>query len=203
MKTGFMLAIFAICVAVLGYFIVPRAPKDDAPAAAAAAPTGWNPAAVHGTLAGIQVRELDANHAAIVFSYDVDNQTDADYQLTKGPNAVILSRLKSDGTLMTNDALQLDSSVFLPARNRTRISFEEAKPFRWPTELVPGHVGPLTQEKYRNLVAQETATLSGFVLFDQNAHYQIELPGAWPDVQPSATEPTTAQPVVKQPAPGN
>ena len=132
MKTGFMLAVFAICVAALGYFIMPRAPKDDAPAAAAS--TGWNPAAVHGTLAGIQVREMDPNHAAIVFSYDIDNQTDADYQLTKGPNAVILSRLKSDGTLVTNDALQLDNSVFLPARNRTRISFEEAKPFRWPTE---------------------------------------------------------------------
>src|ERR1700759_4777178 len=105
MKTGFMLALFAICVAALGYFIMPRAPKDDLPATSA--PTGWNPAAVHGTLAGIQVREVDPNHAAIVFSYDIDNQTDADYQLTKGPNAVILSRLKSDGTLVTNDALQL------------------------------------------------------------------------------------------------
>ena len=196
MKTGFMLVLFAICVAALGYFIMPRAPKEDLPATPA--PTGWNPAAVHGTLAGIQVREVDTNHAAIVFSYDIDNQTDADYQLTKGPNAVILSRLKSDGTLVTNDALQLDNSIFLPARNRTRISFEEAKPFHWPTELVPGRMGPVTQEKYRSLVAQETANLSGFVLFDQNAHYQIELPGAWPDVQASPT-----QPVVAQPAPGN
>ena len=196
MKTGFMLALFAICVAALGYFIMPRAPKDDAPAAPVA--TGWNPAAVRGTLAGIQVREVDPNHAAIVFSYDVDNQTDADYQLTKGPNAVILSRLKSDGTLVTNDALQLDNSIFLPARNRARISFEEAKPFRWPAELVPGRMGPLTQEKYRSLVAQETANLSGFVLFDQNSKYQIELPGAWPDAQASP-----AQPAVTQPTPGN
>ena len=111
-----MLALFAICVAALGYFIMPRAPKDDAPAAPVA--TGWNPAAVRGTLAGIQVREVDPNHAAIVFSYDVDNQTDADYQLTKGPNAVILSRLKSDGTLVTNDALQLDNSISSGTQSR-------------------------------------------------------------------------------------
>ncbi len=119
------------------------------------------------------------------FLYDLDNQTDADYQLAKGPNAIIMTRLKSDGTLVANDALQLDNSVFLPARNRARISFQETRAFRWPTELTPGHMGPLTQDKYRSLVAEEVANYSGFVLFDQGAHYQIELPGGWQDVQPA------------------
>lgn len=184
MKTIFMLAAFAIVIAIFGYLIVPRVPQQDATSGAPA--TAWNPAAVHSTLAGIQVREVDPNHAAIVFLYDLDNQTDADYQLAKGSNAIIMTRLKSDGTLVANDALQLDNSVFLPARNRTRISFQETRAFHWPTELAPGHMGPLTQDKYRSLVAQEVANLSGFVLFDQAAHYQIELPGAWQDVQPAA-----------------
>jgi hypothetical protein len=184
MKTIFMLAAFAIVIAIFGYLIVPRVPQQDATSGAPA--TAWNPAAVHSTLAGIQVREVDPNHAAIVFLYDLDNQTDADYQLAKGSNAIIMTRLKSDGTLVANDALQLDNSVFLPARNRTRISFQETRAFHWPTELAPGHMGPLTLDKYRSFVAQEVANLSGFVLFDQAAHYQIELPGGWQDVQPAA-----------------
>jgi hypothetical protein len=190
MRTILTLAVFAISLAILGYLIVPRVPQA-APASTATA-VAWNPSAVKSTLAGIQVKELDPNHAAIVFSYDLDNVTDADYQLPNGPTTVIMTRLKADGALTANDSIHLDNSVFLPAHNRTRISFQVAQPFRWPTELVPGRVGPITQDKYRGLVEQEVGSLSGFVLFDQAAHYQIELPGSWQDLQ-TGTTPGTAQ----------
>jgi hypothetical protein len=183
MRTILTLAVFAILLAILGYLIVPRVPKLDSPATAAT--SVWNPNAVRSTLTGVQVRELDPNHASIVFSYDLDNETGADYQLAKGPSTVIMTRLKADGALVSNDAIQLDNSVFLPAHNRTRISFQVAQPFRWPNELVPGRMGPITQDKYRSLLAQEVGNASGFVLFDQNTHYQIELPGGWGDLQPA------------------
>jgi hypothetical protein len=177
MRTILTLAAFALLVALLGYTVVPRLPQT-APATATQSPR-WNPAAIQSKLASVEVREIDPAHAAIVFSYDLENTTDSDYQLPKGPSTIIMTRLKTDGTLSSSEPIELDHSVFLPSRNRTRISFEINRPFRWPTELVPGRMGPLTQDKYRNLVAQEVGNLRGFVLFDQAAHYQIELPGLW------------------------
>lgn len=174
MRAILTLAVFAILLALLGYLIVPRLPQP-APAAVAQAPA-WNPNAIHSSLASVEVREVDPNHAAIVFAYNLENGTNSDYSLPKAPTTIIMTRLKSDGTLSSGESIELDSSVFLPARNRTRISFQTVRPFRWPTELVPGRMGPLTQEKYRGLVAQEVGNLSGFVLFDQAAHFQIELP---------------------------
>jgi hypothetical protein len=51
--------------------------------------------------------------------------------------------------------------------------------------MFPGQVGPVTQEKFRSFVAGKTADLQGFVLFDEAARYQIELPGGWQELQPS------------------
>ena len=185
MKSILTLAVFAILLAMLGYLVLPlvsrQAPQSAAPA------TLWNPGAVRAELSGIQVRETDPNHATVIFSYDLDNQTDADYQMAKGPNTVIMTRLKSDGTLVPNDNLHLDNSVFVPARNRTRISFSMTQPFRWPAGMAIDHMGPINQEKYRALIAQDVNGASGFVLFDQTAHYQIELPGAWQDLQAPST----------------
>jgi hypothetical protein len=185
MRTILTLGIFAILLALLGYLVVPLIPRQDAQTAATPAPA-WNPGALHAELSGVQVRETDPNHATIVFSYDIDNQTDLDYQMAKGPATVIMTRLKSDGTLAPNDNIHLDSLVFVPAHNRTRISFSMTEPFRWPAGMALEHMGPINQDKYRALVAQQVSGVSGFVLFDQNSHYQIELPGRWQDLQPSA-----------------
>jgi hypothetical protein len=40
-----------------------------------------------------------------------------------------------------------------------------------------------SQMKIRQLVADETADLGGFVLFDQSTRYQIELPGSWTEIE--------------------
>jgi hypothetical protein len=187
MRTILTLAAFALLVALLGYTIVPRLPQT-APAAATQTPA-WNPTAIQSKLASVEVREIDPAHAALVFSYDLENTTDADYQLPKGPSTIIMTRLKADGTLSSGEPIELNNSIFLPARNRTRISFQINRLFRWPTELVPGRMGPLTQDKYRSLVSQEVGNLSGFVLFDQAAHYQIELPGRWQELQAPSANP--------------
>lgn len=181
MRTILTLGIFAILLALLGYLVVPLIPRQESQTAAPA--PAWNPGALRAEPSGIQVRETDPNHATIVFSYDLDNQTDADYQMAKGPTTVIMTRLKSDGTLEPNDNLHLDSSIFVPAHNRTRISFSATQPFRWPAGMALEHMGPINQDKYRALVAQQVGGASGFVLFDQAAHYQVELPGGWQDLQ--------------------
>jgi hypothetical protein len=146
----------------------------------------WNSHAIQATFAGVQVRESDPSKATLVFFYDLDNKTDADYQLAPGPNLVIMSRLKSDGSLNAQEPIALASAAFVPARSRTRIAVEITHPFVWPqdTDTASG-------DKFRALLQGETANLSGFVLFDQPARYQIELPGGWKDGQqlPAAASP--------------
>ena len=77
--------------------------------------------------------------------------------------------------------------MFLPARNRTRIALQVTRPFNWPSGLPATQIGPVNQVKFRQLVADEVANLSGFVMFDTATHFQIELPGGWQELQTSAS----------------
>jgi hypothetical protein len=144
----------------------------------------WNLHAMEASLAGVRVHEVDGSNAALVFLYDIENKTANDYELTKGPSVVILSRLKSSGSLSSERPVALSSSAFVPARNRTRIELEVRHPFAWPSRM-----DAKAEDRIRDLVAGEIADLDGFVLFDESTRYQIALPGAWPAVQKSVSAP--------------
>lgn len=183
------LLIFVLFLCVLALVVIeiyPRVQRQD-PSAKPAQASVWNSVSVRGTFAGLQVHEVDPTHVQLVFYYDLDNNTDADYQLTKGPETVVMMRLKSNGSLSSDEPMELDHSVFLPARNRTRISLESTQAFSWPSGMQAGQVGPANQDKFRGLVAQQVGSCSGFVLFDQAKHIQIELPGGWQELQAPAT----------------
>jgi hypothetical protein len=190
MKTLVIFSLVVACLLVLVVFVLPRTPPNEpAQAPAASAAPVWNASAVQSSFAGVQVKEVDATHAALIFSYDLDNNTDVDYRLAKGPATVVMTRLKSSGSVSSEEPVELDNSVFLPARNRTRIAVEVTRNFNWPTGLPGTQIGPVNQEKFRELVAQEVANLSGFVVFDQATHFQIELPGGWPELSAGNTVP--------------
>ncbi|MFY9803817.1 MAG: hypothetical protein WA211_17960 [Candidatus Acidiferrales bacterium] len=186
MRKLLIFVLLACVVALVVIQIFPRAPRQQLATKAEPASV-WNATSVRGTFAGLQVHEVDPTHVQLVFSYDLDNDSDADYRLTKGPGTVVMTRLKSNGTLSSDEAMELDHSVFLPARNRTRITLQSTQPFSWPTGLPAGQMGPVNQVKFRTLVAQQVATFSGFVLFDQATHIQIELPGGWQELQAPVT----------------
>jgi hypothetical protein len=188
MKTLVIFSLVVACLLVLVVFVLPRTPPNEPVQTAAAAPV-WNSAAIQSSFAGVQIKEVDATHAALIFSYDLDNNTDTDYRLAKGPATVVMTRLKSSGSVSSAEPVELDNSVFLPARNRTRIAVEITRNFNWPTGLPGAQIGPVNQEKFRVLVAQEVANLSGFVVFDQATHFQIELPGGWQELSAGNTVP--------------
>jgi len=142
----------------------------------------WNQRAVKGSFAGVRFREIDASNSAITFLYDIENRTDGDYQLTKGPAVMIMSRLKSTGSLSSEKAVTLSGSAFVPAKNRTRISVEIKQPFVWP-----GRMDSKSQDRIRRLVADEVDDIDGFVLFDGSTRYQIDLPGGWPEASGTNT----------------
>ncbi len=131
----------------------------------------WNSRAIESAFAGVQVREVDAAHASVVFLYDLDNRTGSDYQLTPGPSAVIMKRLKADGSLSSDTRARLVSAAFVPTNNRTRIAVELTHPFAWPAKS-----DAAADQTFRDFVARETSGLQGFVIFDQTSRYEIELP---------------------------
>ena len=138
-------------------------------------PRGWNTHAIESTLNGIQVREIDHAHAAVILVYDLDNRTNSDYTLEKGPSVAVMSRLKPSGVLSADPQVSVDSSTFLPAGNRTRIALEIDTPFNWPPRR-----DRAADHSFRQLVAAELEGVNGFVLFDQTKRYQIELPTVLP-----------------------
>jgi hypothetical protein len=146
---------------------------------------GWNTRAIESTLAGVRVREVDAAHAAVVFFYDLDNMTDSDYQLSRGPNLVIMGRLRPNGSLSSDLQISLDSAAFVPASSRTRIALEMSHSFEWPAQR-----DAASERRIRQFLADQVAGLQGFVLFDQSSRYQIELATASPELQ-QAPVPTT------------
>ena len=187
MKTLVIFSLVVACLLVLVVFVLPRTPPNEPVQTLAAPAPVWNSSAIQSSFAGVQVKEVDATHAALIFSYDLDNNTDTDYRLAKGPATVVMTRLKSSGSVSSAEPVELDSSVFLPARNRTRIAVEITRNFNWPSGLPGAQIGPVNQEKFRSLVAQEVANLSGFVVFDQATHFQIDLPGGWQELSAGNT----------------
>jgi len=141
-------------------------------------PVPWNSEAIKAAFAGVQVREIDAGNAAVVFFYNLENTTDFDYRMENSPSMNFLSRLKSDGSLSSEDQPHLDHAAFVPARNRAHIGLELVRPFRWPTQN-----GAASDEEIREFVKRQTSNLEGFVLFDEKTRYQVELRGAWPDLE--------------------
>jgi hypothetical protein len=169
----------AFCVAAAITFVA----LHHSPAPAKAAPAPWNSAAIRSTFAGIQVRQVDATTAAVVFFYDIENTTDFDYRIDNVPGMFFLSRLKSDGSLSSENQPHLDHPAFVPARNRTRIGLQLVHPFQWPAQS-----GAASDDKFRQFVKRATDNLEGFVLFDQSTRYEVELRGAWPQLEQASSE---------------
>jgi hypothetical protein len=159
-----------VCCAVLffvaGYFW--RVPSS---APAGPGQKAWNPDAIESSFTGVEVRELDATHAAVEFVYNLENRTNADYQLSPGPKAVIMKRLKADGSLSAGRDTRLVSAAFIPTNNRTRIAVEVMDSFDWPVKQ-----DAAADQTLRDFVARETSGIQGFVIFDQTSRFQIELP---------------------------
>jgi hypothetical protein len=137
-------------------------------------PQGWNAGAVRATFASVEVRQLNPTSAAVVFFYDLENNSGSDYQIDAGPNLRLMSRLKSDGSLVADRRAKLTDNAFLPVSNRTRVGVQVDCPFTWPSQR-----DSAADAKVRTLVSQEISNLRGFVLFDSTSRFQIELPGGW------------------------
>lgn len=131
----------------------------------------------------MQVRELNPANSVIAFYFDLENTTTADFRLSNGSDLIVMCRLKSDHSLSSENHPHLEDSVFIPAKNRTRIVISFTRPFAWPAS------SEFVDDGIRRFAAQSVESLEGFVLFDQLNHVQIELPGAWQKLKEAANLP--------------
>lgn len=168
-------AFLGISLATGNGFIPKRSPHEQ--------PATWNQGTISAGYIGSQLREIDKTHASLVISYDLENNTDSDYRLADGPNVVILSRLKSDGSYSQDQPIRLSYPVFLPAGQHARLAVEITQPFNWPSDTDSGSI-----EKLRGFVKQRLQNVGEFVLFDETNHRQLELPSGWDEMEEISEE---------------
>ena len=164
--------VFLLTVWAFGGTSFKRQPREAA--------KNWNRDGIKAVYMATQLRQVDKNHASLVLSYDLNNLTDVDYRLSDGSGVVIMGRLKSDGSLSQEQRMRLSYPVFLPAGQRAHLAIEITQEFVWPKE--DSH----HDEKLKEFVRQTLNSVEGFVLFDESSRTQIDLPGAWPDLQVTA-----------------
>jgi hypothetical protein len=168
---GFLLAL-AITAVILYFRPGGRSPKP------------WNSSAITARYVGAQLRELDSGNAALYLAYEVQNHTDSDYQLADGPGALVMSRLRADGSLSSQQQVRLSYPTFLPARQRARVALEIPSPFGWPADG-----DPTFQDKLRDFVNQKLVDIQAFVLFDQADRFDIDFPSGWQELKMASALP--------------
>lgn len=147
-------------------------------------PKPWNSTAITASYVGAQLRELDSGNAALYLAFEVQNHTDSDYQLADGPGALVMSRLRADGSLSSQQPVRLSYPTFLPARQRARVALEVPSSFAWPTDNDSAY-----QDKLRDFVNQKLMDVQAFVLFDQADRFEIEFPSGWQELKMASASP--------------
>lgn len=146
----------------------------------------WNTTAVTATYRSTQLKEIDPANAGLLVSYDLHNRTDNDYRFADGPGVTIMTRIKPDRSLSSQEDIKLAYPAFLPARQTVRITLQMRHSFQWPAQEDSAF-----ENKLKEFVNQRLVDVEEFVMFDQVARCQISLPQGWQELKLSAA----AQPV--------
>lgn len=168
---GFAIALAIIAGAALWYHNRPERPKP------------WNSAALKATFDTIEITTAgpSSKDSYIVnFCYHVQNNTDRNYQINA--SALTLMAVLTDGsalskqfgTYQSGDAI-VDGPAFIPpggtARMGVRVSY-----------LYPDEFTDADKQEAKKIVPnlnRRLRELSGFVVFDEENHYRIDLPEGW------------------------
>lgn len=169
----YVLASCAFAVVMVSGFFLRRKP-------AAGHSQPWNTNAITAVYDEIRTAGED-NH--IVFEYSLRNNTDRDYVLDNNVAVCLAIRLGGSKDLSrchdnVEEAIQFP--IIVRARQTGLIVLEIPK--RYPTPLTPAKSSNGRQDYHKALeqfAAAEMPNLRGFVLFDGENHYEIDLPAGW------------------------
>jgi hypothetical protein len=144
----------------------------------------WNRGAI--TAEFYRLSTVGEGDPTLEFEYVLDNNTEQDYELATHSAPKIAAKLEDSNSLTgfaDENALVLKLPIFVPAHQKTRISVTMPG-YSFPTVTRPTASSTSDEwHKYHAEVAAHVTTkmsnLSGFVLFDENSRYQVELPNGW------------------------
>ena len=118
------------------------------------------------------------------FEFILENTTDTDYELSKESTYRIAGKLLDTNSLTgfaENYQIFIKLPLFVPAHQKTRIDValpqydvDVPKPINASLEELHKHYDAVAQA-----VSEKMANLNGFMIFDENTRYQIDLPGDW------------------------
>jgi hypothetical protein len=167
-----VLAVFTAILAVATgyiYFHFPAGGNSTKP---------WNSSAVSAAYVGAELKEVDPGNTVLLLSYDLQNNSAADFHFAEAPGTVVMSRLNSDGSLSSQQGVRLSDATFLPSKQRARIELQVPHTFNWPAQNDPAF-----QDKLKAAVNQTLGNIDEFVLFDQSSRCEIEFPRGWQELR--------------------
>jgi hypothetical protein len=144
----------------------------------------WNRGAI--TAEFYRLSTVGEGDATLEFEYVLNNNTEKDYELATHSAPKIAAKLEDTNSLTgfaDENALALKLPIFVPAHQKTRISVTMPG-YSFPTVARPT-IASTSEEwhKYHAGVAahvtKKMSNLNGFVLFDEESRYQVELPNGW------------------------
>jgi hypothetical protein len=115
--------------------------------------------------------------------YEVQNHTDNDYSIDKNQRVRVMGRYPN-GSLTTpleGDYTNIEFPVFVPAQHTGMMTLEI-------TGVIPvAQVAKQSDEEYheqlRDVLNKSGGAFDGFTVFDEDNHYQIDLP-RWKNTKP-------------------
>ena len=146
-------------------------------------PKLWNSDALKAKFSGLELSTQPSKDSYVLrFSYDVQNYTKRNYEIIPA-NLTVMADLtdgrvlsKDFGNYQTSDVV-VDGPAFIPPQGTVRITLRTS--YQYPPQFNATEKDDM--DKVTPSADRRLKELSGFVIFDPQNHYRINLPGGWND----------------------
>lgn len=137
----------------------------------------WNARALKATFATMEFdTEPSQDSYVMKFFYDLQNNTSKNYQIN--PNGFTVMAYLTEGNVLSKEAgsyqtstITVEGPPFIPPHGKARITLRTS--YQYPSEFTAAEKADL--KKVIPSVDRRLKEFNGFVLFDQESHYRIEL----------------------------
>jgi hypothetical protein len=160
-----------LCFVVGFFFWYSNRPKPSKP---------WNSSAIKGTCAEMGfAMQPEKDSFDMTFDFDLQNNTPQNYTIDTN-NFTVMDVLADGGSLSKRSNYQtsdptVEAPSFIPPQGKVRVTIKTS--YLYPTEFTSADKNNLA--KALPSVNRRLAEVDGFVLFDQNNSYRIDLPEGW------------------------
>ena len=148
-----------LCLIVSGWIWYSSRPKPPRP---------WDKTSVAGKYQGVNV---NSGTLHFEFWYALENTTSQDLTLTSGSEVDIKGKLTSGILSACGNCINVSYPVFIPAHHSIQIPIELT--YAYPTDR------KRQEKEIEQYLTKEMSGLDGFVMFDKEHRYEIELPAGW------------------------